>query len=129
MCYPLLSHLGPRGHCLNPAWPEVRAVGVLPGVTLGKSCDRSGLGFFIWEDPVISWGYGEEKMTTEPKYLGDALDGQGNPVTPRTAGIPTPAPASGQPSLSVRVRVRRSSHHSPTSLLPRRTLLRAGSGA
>ena len=78
---------------------------------------------------MISQSFGEEKMTTEPKYLGDALDGQGNPVTPRTAGIPTPARTSCQPTLSVRVRVRRSSHHSPTSLLPRRTLLRAGSGA
>ena len=78
---------------------------------------------------MISRGFGEEKMTTEPKYLGDALDGQGNPVTPRTAGVPTPAPTSCQPSLSVRVRVRRSSPNSPTSSLPRRTLLGAGSGA
>ena len=100
MCYPFLSYFGPCGHCLNPAWLEVRATGVLPLVTLDKLCDLSGLGFFIWEDPVISRGFREEKTTTEPKYLGDALDGQGNPVTPITSGILRPSSTRQQPAQS-----------------------------
>ena len=69
-------------------------------VTLGESCDLSGLGFFIWEDSVISRGFGEEKTTTEPKYLGDALDGQGNTVIPITSGIPRPSATCQQPAQS-----------------------------
>ena len=49
---------------------------------------------------MISRGFREEKTTTEPKYLGDALDGQGNPVTPITSGILRPSSTRQQPAQS-----------------------------
>ena len=51
---------------------------------------------------MISRGFREEKTTTEPKYLGDALDGQGNPVTPITSGILRPSSTRQQPAQSPR---------------------------